>query len=533
MKTFTQLESERVALQELCDTAKTQGERNRLGQFATPPALALDILKLAKRMIRTSGKVHFLDPAFGTGSFFSALLSAFPAGQIGGAVGFEIDRHYGDKSRSLWGETQLDLRITDFTKAPPPEDREKFDLVVCNPPYVRHHHLTALEKGRLRQLTRGLSGLRLSGLTGLYCYFLILADAWASDDAVCVWLIPSEFMDVNYGVAVKEYLLTRVTLLQVHRFEAQDVQFGDAIVSSSVVCFRKAPPPANHVVDFTFGGSLNDPKSLRKTPLASLRPESKWNGRSSPPAADFQDAKLSDIFEIKRGLATGDNSFFILTQAKIKEHRLPMKFLRPILPSPRYLPLDEIQADQNGYPAIDRQLFLLDCDLPEEELQDRYPALWHYLELGKRTVANGYLCKSRSPWYSQEKRPESLFLCTYMGRSRGKRCAAFRFILNHSKATAANVYLMLYPKADLRRALEGKPELAGEIWKRLNAIPPNTVEGEGRVYGGGLHKVEPRELGNVPAKSIADLANITVRKRPVQLELHPIDQEAQHLEFAT
>lgn len=60
-----------------------------------------------------------------------------------------------------------------------------------------------------------------------------------AEGGVAGWLVPSEFMDVNYGKGVKYYLLSRVTLLHIHRFDPNDVQFADALVSSAVVWFRK------------------------------------------------------------------------------------------------------------------------------------------------------------------------------------------------------------------------------------------------------------------------------------------------------
>jgi len=94
------------------------------------------------------------------------------------------------------------------------------------------------------------------GLAGLYVYFVLLATAWMADGGYAAWLIPSEFMDVNYGAVLKRYLTDHVTLIRVHRFDPADVQFDDALVSSAVLVFQKTPPPPDHVVAFTFGGTL-------------------------------------------------------------------------------------------------------------------------------------------------------------------------------------------------------------------------------------------------------------------------------------
>jgi hypothetical protein len=64
---------------------------------------------------------------------------------------------------------------------------------------------------------------------------------------------------------------------------------------------------------------------------------------------------------------------------------------------------------------------------------------------------------------------------------------------------------MLYPKPTLAKVLSGKPELLKQVWQALDRISDEVLMGEGRVYGGGLHKLEPRELGNALAERILEL----------------------------
>ncbi len=506
-KSVLELEAHRFDIQAELDAAKGQAERNRMGQFATPPALAAEILQYAKAELEESEAVRFIDPAIGTGAFYSALLRAFPESRLASAAGYEVDPHYGEPAIELWNDTLLNVHMDDFTLSEPPIDGEKFNLLICNPPYVRHHHIPGDVKRRLQSMTWKSCGIKVNGLAGLYCYFLGLSHKWMADGGLAGWLIPSEFMDVNYGASIKRYLLDEVTLIHIHRFDPNDVQFGDALVSSAVVWFRKCKPRPGHLVRMTFGGSLLNPKTQRFISVDGLRGAPKWTQYSTKdrnPPTDHP--VLSDFFTIKRGLATGSNRYFIRSKEEISERGLPIEVFTPILPSPRHLPSDEVSADCAGNPILERQLFLLDCRLTEDIVKEKYPVLWNYFEEGKaQGVAEKYICRHRSPWYSQERRPAAPFLCTYLGRSDKKSGRPFRFILNHSNATAPNVYLMLYPVGGLEKIIAEAPQLKRQVWDFLNSIGSEQMLSEGRVYGGGLHKMEPKELGRVPVSSLMDI----------------------------
>jgi adenine-specific DNA-methyltransferase len=447
------------------------------------------------------GPIDFLEPAFGMGSFYSALLRILSRGEVGKCQGYEIDPKYGERARELWQDTPLQLQVADFTLAVPPEsERERFDLLVTNPPYVRHHHISTKEKHRLRARARQIIGAEPSGLSGLYTYFVYLAHPWLREGGVGAWLIPSEFMYVNYGSQLREYLLRQVTLLRIHRFDPQEVLFDDALVSSSVVLLRKERPQDTHEVLVTYGGSLTEPSLSRWVSIDELRRLPKWRNLYQEPARRKREndgIRLEYIFSIRRGLATGANDFFIMKPEEAKARDLPPEFLRPILPSPRYLDTDIIESQDGYMPDIKEQRVLLSCNLTEEEIRERYPALWEYLQEGKRKgIHERYLCRHRSPWYSQEEREAAPLLCSYMGRVT-ENGNPFRFFLNRSAAVVPNTYLNLYPAPRLQQLLAEVPDLIERILDSLQESTTEDLVSNGRTYGGGLHKMEPKELGNV------------------------------------
>lgn len=486
------IELSRYELQKKVDDQKSVEERRALGQFSTPYKLAKEIMVYCIQLLPDK-EFSFLEPSVGSGVFLSALLDC--EAKVNQIETYDIDSQYLNIAVELFkGHNNISFIEEDFTSATP----NKFDLIVTNPPYVRHHLIDQKKKRKLIEVAKHTTGIHVSGLAGLYVYFVLLSLRWLQPDGISAWLIPSEFMDVNYGKALREFLTTKVELLRIHKYNPEDTQFDDALVSSSVVVFRNRQPKNTHKPLLSFGGSLANP-SISITPtISDLKAEKKWAKLFNQDTYRQNHVFcIGDFFDIKRGIATGCNDYFILNDDQIKELNLPKNEFIPILPPPRNMLSNVIETDCAGIPTNIENLFLLNIQaLPIELFQKPQPLL-DYLNNGIETVSKNYLCLKRKVWYQQEERSPAKILCSYFGRKSDKKKNAFCFYYNKSNAIATNAYLMLYPKDELATMLQEQPEKWDDIWNAFDNINDSVTERESRDYGGGLKKLEPNELKNV------------------------------------
>jgi adenine-specific DNA-methyltransferase len=197
-------------------------------------------------------------------------------------------------------------------------------------------------------------------------------------------------------------------------------------------------------------------------------------------------ARLGDYARIRRGIASGDNSFFCLTQAQADEWEIEPEFLVPVALGARDLPCQGGALTRKHWEdrkAAGGRAWLLWCHEPKAAL--RGTNVLRYIERGEqRGVAARFNCRTREPWYGVERVPPADYFVTYMARQRA------RFVRNEVAARCMTSLLNLWVKDGV------DPKALGEVLEDdTNAA---LIRAFGRTYGGGLGKIEPNDLRRLP-----------------------------------
>lgn len=478
--------------------------KNEHGLFITPPEIANDISHFLQNYVSTGQLVNFGDPALGSGIFVASVIGALGQKKMQSMIGIESDKNRATLTADRWRHAGLEVHADDFlarvfsSDAPSDEHEsdwlcEKRNLIIANPPYIRFQKLDAKATTVWRDACEKLIGLRPDVRSDMYVYFVLACHAWLAKDGLAAWLLPTEFLFTNYGKVLRDYLTSEVELIRLHAY-GDTPAFSNARVSSCVVVYRKKRPKRPAQTVFSWGGTLEKPKTLEVLPIETVRAAENWrsleNRGGNSPVSVEPSLRLGELFKIGRGVATGANKYFVLSEAEAQDLEIPMEWLKPVLPKAHQIGGDVIEAGTDGLPSGVSFSWLIDCDLPIEGIRERAPKFAIYLQNIEPIVTQRKLVRRRHPFYRQEMNSPPSYVFTYMAR---KTSGGTRFKLNRSHAIALNNYLCMYPAARTAMWLgEGRHDIL--MLNVLNSYAQNQMLSAGREYAEGLIKLEPREL---------------------------------------
>jgi adenine-specific DNA-methyltransferase len=471
--------------EEALELTNSRERRYALGQFFTPEPIA----EFMAAVINEIKPLTVLDPGVGGG----VLLRAVGPGpkRFGCDVDPEAVRLATESLATQGGK--LEIIEGDFLdRASWPFSASHFDAVIANPPYIRHHNLATKHKALAKHYSE-LFGTTVSSLSGSYVYFFLEALLRLREDGRLVFITPAEFLDVRYGGAVKEALLSHCRIEDVVVLEMEDLAFDGVLTTSAITIATKRATRKRRLrmTEGSFNGAIELDRRVVLTgdqvaPMAPWTPLLPSRAERIKALTRGRTAKLGDYARIRRGIGSGDNSFFCLTQAQVDEWGIEAEFLVPVVVGAKDLPNNGSALTRGFWEqrrAAGTRCWLLWCHRPKAKLAGTN--VLRYLERGEELrLPERFNCRTRDPWYGVEQVRPADFFVTYMSRQRA------RFIRNEAGARCMTSLLNLWVKegvdADgLRAVLED--EANAEILRAF-----------GRTYGGGLGKIEPNDLRRLP-----------------------------------
>ena len=354
-------------------------------------------------------------------------------------------------------------------------------LVVGNPPYTRHQHIDLKSKAAAREAAGSLVS---SGLAGMAAYFLAVTLRFLRPtDALCM-IVPGSWMHARYGREIREYLW-RLTYRSVRLdIFPHGVDVFPRTKVDAVVLFvgpeAREPRCLTVAEASTRGGRVttarteNIDRQLEQLPTFPRSPRD-WSRRDRPAA------ELGESFAVHRGVATGQNGFFLLTDEEVAEHRLPESVLTPVISSIRSVDsdtLDEAAFERLGLHRVKRWLLLAkpsDVEIPE---------VCAYLSHGtRRGAADGFLARQRPHWFALQELPAAPLLLLPMTKH------VFRVLRNTKGVKHTNSLYGLYPHSDDVDVDEAAHWLS-------SAGGQQALRQVARCYGAGMLKLEPRAVSS-------------------------------------
>lgn len=532
----------------LFETLVPQEARRKLGQFRTPPTIA----SLMASWLIDDGTERVLDPGMGACALSAAayatkqsVVDSPPLADIYGIDLNELALVMGATALNLQNHGgPHNLQIGDFLDFAPEDVDGEVDAIISNPPYTRHQELSEEYKETVNDRVETELGRSVSSLSPMYAYFYYHTTEFISPGGKLSFITPSEFLETSYGESLKKYLVDTYDIKALVLFDRDEQSKFEEAMTTSLVSFLEKPegeveeltriirvdedPDEDELLEAIEGEVEGETEwgFINVVQQAGLEADNKWTNLFDPLEIDTSElTEFSELATVNRGIATGMNDYFCLTQDVVDEWDIDEQYLSKIIRNSRsvpgydYQPADwELECDEGGEVWLLYHLTELDADSvrPTEtdgdttlsaftehsDGEEKTPTVVDYLEYGMSEEVgadSGYLAKNRTPWYVVDRRDPPPILVTYMSRG------GSRFIKNETDARNLSNLHGIYLNVEL------SDQEVGALLAYLNSeFASEVVRRSGRTYSSGMDKIEPNEMEGVPVLDPRNLDDETI-----------------------
>jgi hypothetical protein len=481
--------------------ASTVSEKKRLGVYYTPEPIAE---LLAQWAIRKSAD-RMLEPSFGKCGFLTAATRRLetegnenPLRQI---YGFDVDKNaFQGPLEELTSESEAagNFQREDFLEVTPEElSPEGFDVVIGNPPYVSHHNM---ERGQRRTAARAIedSPFTLDRKASLWAYFVLHSLQFLNDGGRIAWVLPGSLFHSDYSQSVVDAITSnfeRAVALQL----GERVFKNEGAEEHTIILLAegwKTGEPAE-TLEVGYVPSLEDLQSR----IEDMR-NGEWTGEPyhsrigyvlmEPEVADALQivrdrcnvVQLGDKANVKIGIVTGDNRFFVISPSTADRHDLAPSDWKYIFAKSKIT--DGLSLTENDFGVAEEKDYRCLLVTAEGGMSDPLEA--YFDRKSSEEVAENVTFGKRDDWKKPDEGeiPDAFF--TYM-QSLGPR-----LILNEARVNSTNtIHRVEFEDGMSETEQKALAVSLMSTYSRLSA------ELEGRTYGAGILKLEIGETSRMRA----------------------------------
>lgn len=449
------------------------------GSFYTPNNLVEFMIKY----VNINEKKHILEPSAGDGRFLKEILKWNCKSEIK-AIDI-IEEKVTELKAQYISNGNINVVCADFIEYAKLCEK-KFDLIIGNPPYINIKNLNQATIEYSREVFSHMN-LEWKMFKNIWVAFIIASIKILSEEGSIFFVLPFEFLQVNYAELLRKYLESVFNVIEIISFEERVFTNIEQEVCLVYMSKKNIEP----YIRYSIYNNIIHQQLVSVTNIQRNKPLEKWsNSILDDDEIDFlkesinRHRKIGEIGNISPGIVTGANDFFIFDKTFVEKIENKNIFL-PIISKAKDIDEKIIFTEYDFYNNYNnnKKTFLLKTgDINKEMLEKE---IYEYIEEGEKLSINKrFKCSKRKFWYNVPliKSGDVFFFKRYHKIP--------KIYVNEAEVYTTD---MCY---NIR--LKDEYDKFSVAFCFYNSLTLTLCEFNGRFYGGGVCELTPKEFKALP-----------------------------------